>query len=118
MTTECELSPDETLHYYGVFVEVPPRATCPHGEGPTVPTTLGVRILCPSDRDCWLVKWQWEQPAREEVPAERVPSVLLIALHQNARHMAQDANPLIANWGRHLLEDWRSLELLAEKQRA
>ena len=58
------------------------------------------------------------QPAREAGSVERVPTELLIVLHDAASRMAQDPNPLIANWGRHLLEDWRSLELLAEKQRS
>jgi len=48
-------------HYYGVFVEVPLMAQCPHGMGATVPAENGVRIACPMDRDCWLVKWRFVQ---------------------------------------------------------
>jgi hypothetical protein len=52
-------------HYYEVFVNVPPRAKCPHGEGPTIPHAQGVRIACPMDRDCWLVKWEFERAPEE-----------------------------------------------------
>jgi len=49
---------------------------------------------------------------------EVISGQFLIALHDQAVRMVASTNPLIANWGRHLLEDWRSLELLAERQRA
>ncbi|HEY2594605.1 MAG TPA: hypothetical protein VGK33_11955 [Chloroflexota bacterium] len=42
---------------------------------------------------------------------------LLRTLHDHAIVLTTSPSPLVANWGRHLLEDWRSLELLAEKQR-
>jgi hypothetical protein len=42
---------------------------------------------------------------------------LLRTLHDHAIVLSTSPNPLVANWGRHLLEDWRSLELIAEKQR-
>lgn len=42
---------------------------------------------------------------------------LLEVLHDEAVRLQTASSPLLANWGRHLLEDWRSLELLAEKQR-
>jgi hypothetical protein len=43
---------------------------------------------------------------------------LLRTLHDHAIVLSTSPSPLVANWGRHLLEDWRSLELLAEKQRS
>ena len=58
MTTEAE--PASVDHYYGVLVEVPPRAPCPHGEGTTTAAMFGVRIACPEGRDCWFLKWQWQ----------------------------------------------------------
>jgi hypothetical protein len=42
---------------------------------------------------------------------------LLTVLHDQAVRLISSPNPLLANWGGHLLEDWRSLELLAERQR-
>jgi hypothetical protein len=42
---------------------------------------------------------------------------LLQVLHDEAIRLETSSNPLLGNWGRHLLEDWRSLELLAERQR-
>jgi hypothetical protein len=42
---------------------------------------------------------------------------LLQVLHDEAVRLSEAPSPLLANWGRHLLEDWRTLELLAEKQR-
>jgi hypothetical protein len=50
----------------------------------------------------------------EVIIAER----LLTVLHDEGGRLTEAHSPLLANWGRHLLEDWRSLELLAEKQRA
>ena len=48
-------------HYYATFVLVPPEADCPHGRGKTIPRMMGVSIQCPEDRDCWLVKWEFER---------------------------------------------------------
>jgi hypothetical protein len=47
-------------HYYGVYVHVPARARCPHGEGTTTADPHGVRIACPKEHDCWVVKWEWD----------------------------------------------------------
>lgn len=47
-------------HYYSVYVVVSDTAECPHGGGPTKTTDCGVKIDCPSGRDCWLVKWERE----------------------------------------------------------
>ena len=53
-----------------------------------------------------------------DVDAEVIISARLLSiLHDEAVRLTTSPSPLVANWGRHLLEDWRSLELLAEKQR-
>jgi hypothetical protein len=42
---------------------------------------------------------------------------LLRHLHQVGTLLAQSSRASDRTWGRHLLEDWRSLELLGETQR-
>jgi hypothetical protein len=43
---------------------------------------------------------------------------LLEVLHDEAVRLQAASNVVLAGWGRHLLvEDWRSLELLAERDR-
>jgi hypothetical protein len=46
-----------------------------------------------------------------------VPADLLIAMHLSGITLAGSNDPVLRGWGKHLLEDWRSLELLACKYR-
>ena len=46
-----------------------------------------------------------------------IPPDLLIKMHECAVALIAEDNILLHNWGLHLMEDWRSLELLAEKHR-
>jgi hypothetical protein len=48
---------EDVQHFYQTYVVVHPTARCPHGEGRTLPDPQGVRIDCPAQRDCWLVRW-------------------------------------------------------------
>jgi len=41
----------------------------------------------------------------------------LIMLHEAASEAQDEQHPLLHRWGLHLMEDWRSLELSAEKFR-
>jgi hypothetical protein len=53
-----------------------------------------------------------------EVQVENpIPPDLLIRMHDVAVQLVASDNVLLHNWGLHMLDDWRSLELLAEKYR-
>lgn len=51
--------------------------------------------------------------------AKPIPDLaeLLVLLHATGLQLTQQKSVLLHTWGLHLLEDWRSLELLAEKYR-
>jgi hypothetical protein len=52
------------------------------------------------------------------MPTEVVPELgrLLVLLHEVGTQLTESSNPLKRRWGAHLLEDWRSLELLEQKE--
>lgn len=47
-------------HYYSIYVRVPKQVECPHGTGDTIRVGDGIRIKCPEDQDCWLIKIEEE----------------------------------------------------------
>ena len=46
-----------------------------------------------------------------------IPPDLLLRMHDVGVQLESEDNILLHNWGLHLLQDWRSLELLAERYR-
>jgi hypothetical protein len=46
-----------------------------------------------------------------------IPARLLVRLHEDALLLQDASETLLRHWGNHLLADWRSLELLAERER-
>lgn len=46
-----------------------------------------------------------------------IPARLLVRLHEDALQLQECSEILLRHWGTHLLADWRSLELLAERER-
>jgi len=55
-------------------------------------------------------------PARE-VPICPVSPELLKTMHDDGVRLSASTDPVLFRWGIHLLEDWRSLELIAERYR-
>lgn len=53
----------------------------------------------------------------EEVTTTRhpIPSPLLVWLHAAGLALEDSADPVLHHWGKHLLEDWRSLDLLDQR---
>jgi hypothetical protein len=45
---------DET--FVSTFIWIPREAECPHGRGATSVEAIGVRIACPSGKDCWYLR--------------------------------------------------------------
>jgi len=43
--------------------------------------------------------------------------LLLASMHAVGTELSESQNQMRKHWGLHLLEDWRSLELLADKLR-
>ena len=46
-----------------------------------------------------------------------IPPDLLIRMHDVAVELIAQDNILLHNWGLHIMDDWRSLEILAEHYR-
>ena len=47
--------------------------------------------------------------------ANPIPAELLAWMHLSGNALSASDDPVLAGWGRHLLEDWRSLDLLAQR---
>ena len=52
-------------------------------------------------------------PAEMETMSSRLPDLLKL-MHDMGIHWLDSDNALRQVWGKHLLEDWRSLELMRE----
>ena len=46
-----------------------------------------------------------------------IPPAFLIALHDTAAALSGEKDMVLNSWGLHLMNDWRSLELIAERYR-
>jgi hypothetical protein len=57
-----------------------------------------------------------EELAPEHVEGP-ISAQLLLEMHAGAQRLLATRSPLLRSWGEHLLQDWRSLELLAERYR-
>ena len=76
------------------------------------PDASGARTLCSGDsRNPEIAK---SDSGHSESP---IPPPLLILMHDVGMLLESEDNILLHNWGLHLLQDWRSLELLAERYR-
>jgi hypothetical protein len=58
-----------------------------------------------------------KEPIEIVTKSQVIPAQLLTLMHDVAVELEAHPNILLHNWGLHLMEDWRSLELLAEQYR-
>jgi hypothetical protein len=49
--------------------------------------------------------------------ANPISAQLLIEMHRCAQQLLASESALLRSWGEHLMQDWRSLELIAERHR-